>query len=239
MTNKSLISALTAIGLTEDESRLYVFLTQHGASNISFLAKSLALSRITVYALIKSLVKKECITQTKHHKRLLYQANDPELLLARFEKIFKEGSRELSLLSVANRTAFFIPEIKIYTGENEIPKIYDDVGTVLPKGGTYYRYTSRLKESLRSPLYSRLRVEKEIERLVITSEKKASGKPKDANRFIKTVPKDFLFDDDVTVLVYGSKVAYIDFNSDTGIVIESPPLARFQEKLFKLLWKKL
>ncbi len=239
MTKKTLIATLMAIGLTEEESKLYIFLTEHGANNVSEIARFLSLSRVTSYNLIRNLIKKQCITQTKQHKRLLYQAHDPEILLARFEQLFKEGTRELSLLSATNRRKFFVPEIKIYAGEDELPKIYDDVGVTLPQGGTYFRYTSRVKDSVRSPLYSRLRVEKELERLVITSEQKASGKKKDANRFIKTVPKDFSFDDDVTVLIYGSKVAHIDFNSNMGIVIESKTLATFQQKLFKLLWKKL
>lgn len=239
MTKKTLIATLMAIGLTEEESRLYIFLTEHGASNVSLLARRISLSRVTTYNLIKSLIEKECVTQTKQRKRLLYQAYDPEILLARFEQIFKDGSRELSLLSVTNRQKFFVPEIKIYAGEDEITKIYDDVGVTLPQGGTYFRYTSRIKDTKRSLLYSKLRKEKEIERLVITSENKASGKQKDSNRFIKTVPKDFSFDDDVTVLIYGSKIAHIDFNSNIGVVIESKTLATFQKKLFKLLWKKL
>lgn len=239
MTKKTLITTLMAIGLTEQEAKLYIVLIESGASNVSSLSRSLLLSRITVYSLLESLIKKECITQTKLYKRLLYQAHDPEKLLARFEEIFKEGSRALSLLAAENRSTFFVPEIKIFAGEDELSKIYDDVGTTLPKGGTYFRYTSRIKDSTRSLLYSRLRVEKELERLVITSEKKASLKQKDANRFIKTVPKDFSFDDDVTVLIYGTKVAHIDFNSNMGIVIESATLANFQQKLFKLLWKKL
>lgn len=239
MTKKIIITTLMAIGLTEDESRLYLFLTEHGADNVSSIARAVALSRITTYSLISSLLEKECISRTKHHKRLLYQAHDPEVLLARFEQIFKDGARELSLLSMVSRQSFFVPEIKIYTGEDEIKKIYDDVGVTLPQGGTYFRYTSRIKDTERSLLYSKLRKEKEIERLVITSEHKASSKQKDQNRFIKTVPKDFAFDDDVTVLVYGSKIAHIDFNSNTGVVIESQALAMFQQKLFKLLWKKI
>ena len=75
--------------------------------------------------------------------------------------------------------------------------------------------------------------------MVITNQSKSDKKGKDSDRFIKTVPKDFAFDDNVTVLIYGEKIAYMDFNSDTGITIESPQLARFQEKIFKLLWKRL
>ena len=239
MANNYLIPTLNALGLSKEEALTYISLIESGASNVSSLSRKLSLSRVTTYSLINNLINKDCIAKTKYNKRILYQAHDPELLLSRFEKIYKEGSQALSALSVAQHKSLFIPDIQVYSGGKEITKIFDDVGMTIPRGGTYFRYTSRTKDQERSPLYSRLRIEKEIERLVITNEKKSLSKEKDSNRFIKTVPKDFAFDDNVTVLIYANKIAHIDFNSDVAIVIDSPQLARFQEKIFKLLWKKL
>jgi len=39
--------------------------------------------------------------------------------------------------------------------------------------------------------------------------------------------------------IYGHKVAYIDFNTETSIVIENPMIAEFQRKLFKLAYNSL
>jgi hypothetical protein len=121
----------------------------------------------------------------------------------------------------------------------ELFDVYVDIAKDSPKGGTFFRYTSRTDDFGFAPLYTGLREEKELERLVITSEHKAEKTKKDSNRFIKTVPKDFSFDDNVTLIIHGNKVTHIDYSSLTGITIESPQLARFQEKIFKLLWKKL
>ena len=239
MTNFHLIHTLQALGMTKEEAAMYIIIADYGAINVSSLSRKMSITRVTAYSLLKNLIEKKCVMKAKLHKRFLYQAEDPKNLLARFEMMYKEGSQALSLLSLSQSKSLFVPEITMYSGTDEIAKIYDDLGTILPKGGTYFRYTSRTEDQKRSLLYSRLRKEKEIERLVITNEKKSSTKEKDSNRFIKTVPKDFSFDDNVTVLIYGTKVAHIDFNSNTGIVIESPHLAHFQEKIFKLLWKRL
>ena len=57
---------------------------------------------------------------------------------------------------------------------------------------------------------------------------------------LRTIPKEFdLFEDNVSMVIYGNKTAHIDYNSKTSSVVESEKIARFQEKLFKLLWKKL
>ena len=239
MTNISILPTLLALGLTNEEANMYIFLVERGPSNVSLLARNTSMTRVTAYIHIENLLSKKFIQKTKQAKRILYQAYDPKTLLPRLEQLCNDGVRNLSLFAHEKDTSFFIPEIKVYSGQKEILEIYDDIGLSLPKGGTYFRYTSRITDQGRSPLYSKLRVEKELERLVITNERKSSAKGKDPNRFIKTVPKDFSFDDNVTVLIYGNKTAHIDFNSNTGIIIESKHLARFQEKLFKLLWKRL
>lgn len=235
----SAITSLVALGLQTGEAHVYLFLVEHGACDVSTVAKNLSITRVTAYNHIEGLLKKECIIKTRPHKRYLYEAHDPERLLSQFEAAYKDGIQSLTLLSQSYRKKLFVPEITLHAGIDQLRSIYDDVAQSLPRGGTFFRYTSRSKDVGYSPIYARLRKEKELERLVITSVAKSEKKSADADRFLKTVPKDFAFDDNVTVLIYGTKVAYMDFNSDSGITIESPHLARFQEKIFKLLWKKL
>lgn len=239
MTNYSMVHVLSSLSCSEGETRIYLFLAENGISNLSAIAKNLHLSRTTTYLHIEKLLKRKFILKTKLKRRNLYEVSDPSFLLSEFERIYKEGTQALSTLSRSIRETTYVPTTKIFTGEKEINTIFDDIVTTLPKGGTYFRYTSRNSELERAPLYQVLRKEKEIERLVITSVHKAGTKNKDANRFIKTVPKDFAFDDNVTTIIYANKIAYIDYSAMIGVVIESPQLAHFQEKIFKLLWKKL
>jgi sugar-specific transcriptional regulator TrmB len=239
MNNSTLLRTLYALGCDHNEALLYLYLAEHGASNISRVAHGTHLSRTTIYLHIDSLLSKGFITTTKVKERTLYEVCDPSSLLASLEEMYKEGSRALTTLSSTLKETFFVPKITTTVGESALSSVYDDIARTLPKGGTYFRYTSRVRDHVKAPLYSMLRKEKELERLVITSVQKAEKKEKDSNRFIKTVPKDFSFDDNVTLLIYGNKITHIDHTSLSSVTIESPQLARFQEKIFKLLWKKL
>lgn len=239
MNNSTLLRTLYALGCDHNEALLYLYLAEHGASNISRIAHGTHLSRTTTYLHIDSLLSKGFVTTTKVKERTLYEVCDPSSLLASLEEMYKEGSRALTTLSSTLKETFFVPKITTTVGESALSSVYDDIARTLPKGGTYFRYTSRTRDLIKAPLYSMLRKEKELERLVITSVQKAEKKEKDSNRFIKTVPKDFSFDDNVTLLIYGNKITHIDHTSLSSVTIESPQLARFQEKIFKLLWKKL
>jgi hypothetical protein len=76
--------------------------------------------------------------------------------------------------------------------------------------------------------------------VVISSSKAAVPKQKRLERDIIVIPKEYdEFDQDVTMTIYGDKVAYIDYSSESSIIIDNPMIADFQKKLFKLLYKKL
>ncbi len=235
----TLLPVLYGLKFSHDEAIIFLCLVEHGAESVAFIAKKTKLSRTTVYASLETLLSKKRIRKTSPKKRILYEAVDPGTFITELEEMSKQGVKELYQLSTKHRSSLFIPIISMYEGEPEIHAIHEDIIRTLPKGGTYFRYTSRRDEYGVTPLYQVQKNTKEIERLVITSLKKADLKEHDANRFIKTVPKDFAFDDNVTLLIYGNKIAHIDYNSLTAVTIESPQLAHFQEKIFKLLWRKL
>lgn len=82
--------------------------------------------------------------------------------------------------------------------------------------------------------------QKEIQRCVITSETLAKTKRPRLERDIVTIPKHFdLFDDNVSKMIYGDKLAIIDYNTEMALIIENPLLARFEEKIFRFLFKFL
>ena len=50
---------------------------------------------------------------------------------------------------------------------------------------------------------------------------------------------DALFEDNISLIIYGNKIAHLDHTTGTAVTITSPSIARFQEKIFKMLWRKL
>jgi hypothetical protein len=47
------------------------------------------------------------------------------------------------------------------------------------------------------------------------------------------------FQDDILMTIYGDKVAYIDFNTETSITIDNALIADFQKKIFKIAYNAL
>ena len=76
--------------------------------------------------------------------------------------------------------------------------------------------------------------------MIIFSDNIASQKIPKLEREMKIIDsKTMRFDDNIIFTIYGNKISLIDFNKETCIIIESKELAEFQEKVFKLLFKKL
>ena len=113
--------------------------------------------------------------------------------------------------------------------------------TSLPVGGIYYRYSSSKKENKNRfayipPEYFELQKSKALERCIISNEKRVASHSANPNRDIVAIPAGFdLFDDNITKIIYGNKVAVIDYESQIGWTIESERFARYEEKIFRLL----
>ena len=137
------------------------------------------------------------------------------------------------------------PTIKFMEGKDGTKRVFDDVVRSLKKGDTFYRYSSNIdgnekRDKYIPRTYKQIRDNKKLERMVITNNQTAKNKEKRIDRFIKIMPEDFgNFDYNITQIIYGDRVAFIDYNSETALVIESKVIADFQEHIFKMLYKKL
>lgn len=229
------VPLLMLLGINEDEAfTLYTIIAKR-PKTVHDLARTLSFSRNTIYSHLKTLSKKGLLDETNNSP---ITPIDPHLILARVGELLRLAE-ESFLDTITSATHKNKPEIQVHDGENSVSSLYDDIALSLPRNGTYFRYTSRKADTKHSTIYRELRKKKELERLVITSVEKADKKQEDPNRFIKTIPKEFAFDDNVTLVIYADKIAHIDHNTNTTITITSKPLARFQEKIFKILWRKL
>jgi predicted transcriptional regulator len=235
MNKNIIIPALMMLDINEREATIVLEVLHTSEITITALAKKLKLSRTTLYKHIETLLAKKILEKAKN--ATTYHIKDREVIKSHISgNLILAEDETISLLQKNQRE---IPEIRITEGHAKIKTVYENIGTELKKGDVYYRYTSRKEDHKKSELYSELKKRKDLERLVITSEEKAGSKKHDSNRFIKTVPKNFAFDDNVSLIIYGNKIVHIDYKVGTAITITSKSLARFQEKIFKILWSKL
>jgi sugar-specific transcriptional regulator TrmB len=238
---------LERLGLSPRESTVYLTLLEHGVLGVSDIARKSGLYRTEIYQALAHLREELLVDVIPKGKYRAYKAASPALLERKYLAIANEFDRMLAELGeMEHRENSERPLITYHEGLTAISAVYDDVVETLKKGDVYYRYSSAItgaskkRESILSKKYRQLRDQKQIERKVITNVPNKAQKRERAEREIKVIPPDFdLFEYNISQLMYGNKVAVLDYNSNVAVVIDNPTIARFQKKIFELLFRKL
>jgi len=241
MENKDI---LVKLGLSEKESSVYMALLEQGASSISTISRYTGIHRPLIYKALPTLKEKGLVSEIIKGKQKKYIAESPaklKNLFSEFEYNFKSFLPELEQMHqfVGNK-----PIIKFLEGKKGISFVFEDLVTSLKKGDIFYRYSSAKDITKANDYlpknYRTIRDQKQLERFVMTSEKGAKDKKPNLERAMKTIPEKYdLFDQNITQLIYGDKIAFIDYNTKTAFIVENKIMADFQRKIFKLLYSKL
>lgn len=235
---------LQNIGLKENEITIYLSLLDHGAGTVMGIAQNTGLHRPVIYKLLPNLEKMGLITRSPRGKRIFYVAESPDKLETLVTEVSSKLQEILPELKTAHAAQGKKPLIKWFEGRAGVMSVFDDLANSLKPGETYYRYSpveSKEKiEQYLSPSYRRIRDQKKLERFVISNEQVRAKAANVLERAIKVIPPESgLFNHNVMQLIYGHKVAFVDFNSETALIIENSKIAEFQKQIFKLLYGQL
>lgn len=241
---KSTQEILMECGLGQKESTIYLYLLKSGAKSIAKIARNTDLYRADVYKTIESLNKKALIHESVIGKRKIYGAEPPEALHKNIERLSEKISSIQDELEIEYTKGQQNIDLITYRGKEGVKKIFGDVVESLGKGDTFYRYSTASDQGKTNQLlpidYRKKRDEKKLERFVITNNHVAQNKKKNLDREMKVIPKEYdTFDQDIIQFIYGDKISFIDITQEKGCIIQNKNLADFQEKIFKLLYKKL
>lgn len=230
------------LGFGKLESDIYVALLRKSPLSISDIAREIRAYRGVLYQTLPLLLEKWVISTVKEGKRTLYRAESPEKLRLLYEAEQATFETIISQMERDYMVEWEKPVLRYFEWREELKKIFIDVGQTLPKDGTWYRYSSRKAD--KSPdvelvkRYKELRDEKKLQRMVITNDSLAKTKRWWLDSEMVSIPASYdLFEDNCAKAIYGNKISFIDWDAMTGFTIESEKLARFEEKIFKLLFK--
>ncbi len=236
---------LSQLGFSEHASAIYLALLEKGNMQISGVSEHTWLQRIQIYRILPILTERWLVFVTRKWKRSIYSPASPDVLQSEYQELQKNSLQILSEMSEKYKNTQNQTHIIFGRGKKAIENVYHDLLSTLWKGGEFFRITSevdneRIKKEFQPSNYIEKRDSLGIERTIIMSESAYAQKKRKLEREEKIVSsKDILLDDNIMFTIYGDKISLIDFNKETAIVIESPEMARFQEKIFALLYKKL
>jgi len=241
---KRYISILRKLGLKEKEVQIYLDLIQYWASSITDIIKRTWLHRPEAYRLIPVLIEEWFITELKKSKSRLFEAESPEKLILLLENLENDLQNIIPDLINMHSSAIKRPSVKYQEWKKSISYVFSDIVNTLSKWDIFYRVSSErdvTKANSYIPKdYREKRDKKQLERFVIMSANQSSVKKPRLEREIVTIPPKLdEFTDNVQMIIYWNKVAFLDFNSEASIIIENAFIAGFQLKLFKMLFESL
>ena len=235
---------LRGLGFSGNQGRIYLALVDKTESSISDIARATTLHRPTIYRELAGLESNGLVHEVRRNKRHMYTAAHPKILQVLHDSLSREYADALPDLESRYLKRKLYPVVRFVTGRKGIASVYEDILQTLKKGDTFYRYSSSSRARPRDRYvpkdYTERRNAKQLERYVITNTTNLKMKKPSLNRDIKIIPEEFdLFKHDITLLVYGPKIAYVDYSTESAAIIENPVIAEFQRKLFLLLYKYL
>ncbi len=242
------MEVLKYVGLNEREAKIYSALLYLGPSNISDIAKKTGIYRPTLYATLPVLVERGIISVVLKKKRKLYTAESPEKLKQLFEVAAKAFDDALPVLMRAYTPKGKRPTIKSFSGKRGIALVFNDFAASLKAGDSYYRYSAMKKPVGRAAGY----LSREYYPLIKKKSRSTTGfiiankgvrdlsETPNPMKYRKLIPEGVdIFEYNIKQMIYGDKVAFVDYNSDTAFIVESKKLADFQKSIFRLLWDRL
>ncbi len=241
---KKYINLLKNIWFTEKSSLIYLSLLENGKSSIADITNNTSLHRVEVYRLLPHLVENGFLLMSLKWKRKFYSPADPQKIEEIYLENLKNNKRSIWELSDMYKSIEKKPKVIYSTGKKWIQHVFSDIVNSLEKWWIFYRITSetntwKVNDFLPKD-YREKRDKKQLERYVIMSHRAAITKKPRLERELVAIPEEYdEFRDDIFMTIYANKVAYIDFNTKSSIIIENKQIAKFQEKAFMLMFKSL
>ena len=197
-----------------------------------------------IYRHLPYLLEMWLVRESRLWKRKLYQSVSPSIIEELFQKMKHESQSAIEEMKEKFSYLENRPSVTYQEWANSITYVFQDLVHILRKWDVFYRISSE-KDVTKSNSYlpkdyRKIRDAKELERYAIMSQKTAANKKPRAEREIAIIPENYeQFDENIQMIIYENKIAYIDYNSESSIIIESKKIADFQKKLFMWLFKSL
>ncbi len=242
---KKYISLLKQIWLPKKAAMIYLSLLENWKSSISDIKNDINIHRVEIYRLLPLLIESSFVIVSIKWKRKFYSPASPIKIKEAYNKMEERNKWSINRLLEKYSNLDHKPKIIYNKWKKWITEVFNDIVDSQKKWDVFYRITSetdtqKINKKYLPKNYREKRDKKELERYVIMSHKSAQIKKPRLERDLKIIPENIdEFDDNIFMSIYANKLAYIDFNTESSIIIENKQIADFQKKLFRLLFKSL
>ncbi len=239
-------SLFTKLGLPTQAEKIYWALLEYGPLTIAGLAQRTGLYRPLIYRQLPTLITYNLISETKAGKRTIYTAENPKNLERALQTLQTEFQERLPILEHQYERSGKQPTIRFFRGRAGIQNAFDYIITHAKKGDILYRYESSADYTKHKKYYSTSYWDRatgphlEMQKFVITNEATQNRRRNRLGRYTKAIPRSFdIFEYNITQVIYGDCVLFIDYDTETASLIENAKFAQFQKQIHKLVFSTL
>jgi len=238
------LGILRAIWVHEHGAKIYLSLLERWEKSIAELTKITSLYRVEIYRQLPFLIESGLVIESLKWKRKNYLAASPYKIQEMYTQQQEDVEKHVESLvqNYAHRDKK--PKVIYQEWKKALMYVFSDIVNTLSAWDVFYRVSSEKdvdEASIYLPKgYREIRDKKQLERYVIMSESGAKSKSPRLERELITIPPELDdFEDNISLTIYADKIAYIDFSSETSIIIEHRALVDFHKKMFRIMYMSL
>jgi len=242
-TKNDILESLIALGLKENEAKIYLAVLKIGQATVGQVADSTDVQRTFIYDILEELQDKGLISQIEEKGVKHFSALSTEKLkkwqgekIARFNRILPE-------LKALEKTVGDRPKVQFFEGIEGIKMALEDtlnqpIGNKILAYATGQGAYEQIPEFLDE--YFKARVRKKISMRCLAPDNKINREhvkhDKEVLRKTILLPENkFPFTNEIDI--YGDKVAIMSLQGEIlAVIIESESVAKTQRAIFELAW---
>ena len=232
--------ALKDLGLSDQETDVYISLLRSGGAIASVVAKNTGIKRTTVYALLKALSKKGFVTMYYRKNKQLYYAEKPQRVANHYEKKISSFVDLIPSLESLEKKQLNMVGLRFIETLDELKKFYNEILEEC-KGKDYKIIgTAKYWQGLDKNYFIKYRKDRakaKIKTKLLLTEESKKDNPKDKNllRDVKFLSKKYGFKS--TMDIFNDKVLIISPElSSLAVVIAVPAMVDIFDAMFNIIW---
>lgn len=239
----NIIDSLNSLGLSNQESQVYLALLKIGGSTASIIAKEIGVKRTTVYPVLKELVEKGYVLVYFKKSKRIYYAEKPYKIAGIFEKKLEFFNNAIPLLDSMEKSQIKIFGLRFVETKEKLKRFYLDILSEY-KNKSYRVIGNTVYWEKVDPEFF-MQYRKDRARLNIKTKLILSADSKDFNptdksllREYKYFPEKYKFRS--TMNIFDDKILIISPDlASLAIVIAIPAMVDIFKSMFEIIWDNI
>lgn len=238
------IQDLEKIGLTEKRAKVYLAVLELGQASVIQIARKTLIKRTTLYDIVADLTAQGYLSEVKKGAKNVILAEDPEILVKKFERRLDEVRDLAPTLSAIFSSVTSKPQIKFYEGVEGVRHLMEESLLMKVKEVYYWGPADNIIKIL-GQVYIDKWLKRRIQSGIKTHGLLTQDAPRGSKPYLLSDPRALrevrwlktktVFDG--ILWLYDNKVMYISSAKDSfGFIIESENFTSFMKVIFQSMW---